>query len=132
MDPQVGPAAATLSEDQKREQRAKLIKALSRFKPRDANPQQFYNCVREICIMHNCKVDEGLERAALTWPGLTKRQREIYDSVRGKFGGFRGSFKIKTIFFRCRSGMLSCLFQCRAASTAPWVVARTTNRLQKG
>ncbi|XP_016993098.2 uncharacterized protein [Drosophila takahashii] len=75
-------APAESSEDQKREQRARLIKALSRFKPRDANPLQFYNCVRELCIMHNCSIDEGLERAALTWPGLSMRQRELYDSQR--------------------------------------------------
>jgi len=75
-------SAPESSEDQKREQRARLIKALSRFKPRDANPLQFYNCVRELCIMHNCSIDEGLERAAITWPGLSMRQRELYDSVR--------------------------------------------------
>ncbi|XP_016977349.1 uncharacterized protein LOC108043248 [Drosophila rhopaloa] len=77
------PVSATeSSKDQKRDQRARLIKALSRFKPRDANPLQFYNCVRELCIMHNCSIDEGLERAALTWPGLSMRQRELYDSQR--------------------------------------------------
>ncbi|EDX01638.1 uncharacterized protein LOC6524673 [Drosophila yakuba] len=76
------PSAPETTEDQKREQRARLIKALSRFKPRDANPLQFYNCVRELCIMHNCSIDEGLERAALTWPGLSMRQRELYDSQR--------------------------------------------------
>ncbi|XP_037727788.1 uncharacterized protein LOC119558356 [Drosophila subpulchrella] len=75
-------SAPESSEDQKREQRARLIKALSRFKPRDANPLQFYNCVRELCIMHNCSIDEGLERAAITWPGLSMRQRELYDSQR--------------------------------------------------
>ncbi|KAI8034068.1 uncharacterized protein LOC128264855 [Drosophila gunungcola] len=74
--------AESSSENQKRDQRARLIKALSRFKPRDANPLQFYNCVRELCIMHNCSIDEGLERAALTWPGLSMRQRELYDSQR--------------------------------------------------
>ncbi|XP_017114098.1 uncharacterized protein LOC108137085 [Drosophila elegans] len=74
--------AESSSENQKREQRARLIKALSRFKPRDANPLQFYNCVRELCIMHNCSIDEGLERAALTWPRLSMRQRELYDSQR--------------------------------------------------
>ncbi|XP_017107388.2 uncharacterized protein [Drosophila bipectinata] len=71
-----------LTDEQRREQRARLIKALSRFKPRDANPLQFYNCVRELCIMHNCSIDEGLERAALTWPGLSMAQRELYDSQR--------------------------------------------------
>ncbi|XP_043659444.1 uncharacterized protein LOC122624070 [Drosophila teissieri] len=76
------PSAPESTEDQKREQRARLIKALSRFKPRDANPLQFYNCVRELCIMHNCSIDEGLERAALTWPGLSMQQRELYDSQR--------------------------------------------------
>ncbi|EDV47138.1 uncharacterized protein LOC6550814 [Drosophila erecta] len=76
------PAALESTEDPKQEQRARLIKALSRFKPRDANPLQFYNCVRELCIMHNCSIDEGLERAALTWPGLSMRQRELYDSQR--------------------------------------------------
>ncbi|KMZ09685.1 uncharacterized protein LOC6740294 [Drosophila simulans] len=76
------PSAPDSTEDQKREQRARLIKALSRFKPRDASPLQFYNCVRELCIMHNCSIDEGLERAALTWPGLSMRQRELYDSQR--------------------------------------------------
>ncbi|XP_017063582.1 uncharacterized protein LOC108102890 [Drosophila eugracilis] len=76
------PYATEPTEDQKREQRARLIKALSRFKPRDANPLQFYNCVRELCIMHNCSIDEGLERAAITWPGLSMRQRELYDSQR--------------------------------------------------
>lgn len=75
------PTVPESTEDQKREQRARLIKALSRFKPRDASPLQFYNCVRELCIMHNCSIDEGLERAALTWPGLSMRQRELYDSV---------------------------------------------------
>ncbi|KAH8368078.1 hypothetical protein KR084_006523 [Drosophila pseudotakahashii] len=79
---QEGGETPESSEDQKREQRARLIKALSRFKPRDANPLQFYNCVRELCIMHNCSIDEGLERAALTWPGLSMRQRELYDSQR--------------------------------------------------
>ncbi|KAH8421102.1 hypothetical protein KR009_011592 [Drosophila setifemur] len=78
----LGLTSGELSEEQRREQRARLIKALSRFKPRDANPQQFYNCVRELCIMHNCSIDEGLERAALTWPGLSMRQRELYDSQR--------------------------------------------------
>ncbi|KAH8344672.1 hypothetical protein KR067_002905, partial [Drosophila pandora] len=78
----VPPLNAELTDDQRREQRARLIKALSRFKPRDANPLQFYNCVRELCIMHNCSIDEGLERAALTWPGLSMAQRELYDSQR--------------------------------------------------
>lgn len=81
----VPPLNAELTDDQRREQRARLIKALSRFKPRDANPLQFYNCVRELCIMHNCSIDEGLERAALTWPGLSMAQRELYDSVSSRF-----------------------------------------------
>lgn len=86
MDHQEGqataPAKSSLIEDMKREQRARLIKALSRFKPRDANPQQFYNCVREQCIIHNCSIDEGLERAAITWPSLSQLQQDSYDSVR--------------------------------------------------
>ncbi|KAH8300825.1 hypothetical protein KR018_005567 [Drosophila ironensis] len=81
-----GPVPEEMIDEQQREQRlkqrARLIKALSRFKPSDANPLQFYNCVRELCIMHNCSIDEGLERAAITWPGLSQQQRELYDSQR--------------------------------------------------
>ncbi|XP_020801684.1 uncharacterized protein LOC110178779 [Drosophila serrata] len=75
-------AEGYLSEVQKREQRARLINVLSRFKPHDANPQQFYNCVRELCIIHNCSIDEGVERAAVTWPRLSEIQRETYNSQR--------------------------------------------------
>ncbi|KAH8266118.1 hypothetical protein KR038_004549, partial [Drosophila bunnanda] len=85
MDPQgrgMLSSEVCLSENQKREQRARLINALCRFKPRDASPQQFYNCVRELCIIHNCSIDEGVERAAVTWPGLSEIQRKTYDSQR--------------------------------------------------
>ncbi|KAH8234961.1 hypothetical protein KR032_006354, partial [Drosophila birchii] len=71
-----------LREDQKREQRTRLINVLCRFKPHDASPQQFYNCVRELCIIHNCSIDEGVERAAVTWPKLSDIQRETYNSQR--------------------------------------------------
>ncbi|XP_002134203.2 uncharacterized protein [Drosophila pseudoobscura] len=71
-----------LSEKEKKEQRARLIKALGRFRPSDATPLQFYNCVREMCIMHNCSIDEGLERAAIGWPKLSIRQRQLYNSQR--------------------------------------------------
>ncbi|KAH8297806.1 hypothetical protein KR054_010787, partial [Drosophila jambulina] len=76
------PAEGFLNEDQRREQRARLIKALCHFKPHDANPQQFYNCVRELCIIHNCSIDEGVERAAATWPRLSAVQQETYNSQR--------------------------------------------------
>ncbi|XP_017028705.1 uncharacterized protein [Drosophila kikkawai] len=79
---EVLPPEGCLRENQKREQRARLIKALCCFKPQDANPQQFYNCVREQCIIHNCSIDEGVERATVTWPTLGKLQRETYDSQR--------------------------------------------------
>ncbi|XP_023035181.2 uncharacterized protein LOC6648261 isoform X2 [Drosophila willistoni] len=66
----------------KEEQRARLIRALGKFKPQDANPLQFYNCVREFCIMHNCSIDEGMDRAIQTWPTLSMRQRALYNSQR--------------------------------------------------
>ncbi|SPP86815.1 uncharacterized protein LOC117588276 [Drosophila guanche] len=72
----------SLPENEKKNQRALLIKALGRFRPEDATPLQFYNCVREACIMHNCSIDEGLERAVINWPKLSTRQRNLYDSQR--------------------------------------------------
>ncbi|XP_034650542.1 uncharacterized protein LOC117890031 [Drosophila subobscura] len=72
----------SLPENEKKDQRALLIKALGRFRPEDATPLQFYNCVREACIMHNCSIDEGLERAVIHWPKLSTRQRNLYDSQR--------------------------------------------------
>ncbi|KAH8343059.1 hypothetical protein KR059_004606 [Drosophila kikkawai] len=57
-----------------------LIKAISHLKPSDANPKQYYNFVREMCIMHNCGIYMGLKWARIVWPDLSQRQRESYNS----------------------------------------------------
>ncbi|KAM8720309.1 hypothetical protein ACLKA7_006366 [Drosophila subpalustris] len=62
------------------EKRIALITAMAQFKPKNATPIQFYNFVREFCIMHNCSIDEAMERAPMSWTKLSKDQRQLYNS----------------------------------------------------
>ncbi|XP_034490644.1 uncharacterized protein LOC117794207 [Drosophila innubila] len=62
------------------EKRIGLITAMGQFRPKNATPIQFYNFVREFCIMHNCSIDEAMERAPVSWTKLSKDQRELYNS----------------------------------------------------
>lgn len=64
-----------------REKRVGLIAAMGHFRPKNATPIQFYNYVREFCIMHNCSIDEAMERAPDSWTKLSKDQRRLYNSV---------------------------------------------------
>lgn len=64
------------------EKRIGLITAMGQFRPKNATPIQFYNYVREFCIMHNCSIDEAMERAPVSWTQLSKDQRQLYNSVR--------------------------------------------------
>ncbi|XP_030564519.1 uncharacterized protein LOC115765215 [Drosophila novamexicana] len=63
-----------------REKRVGLIAAMGHFRPKNATPIQFYNYVREFCIMHNCSIDEAMERAPDSWTKLSKDQRRLYNS----------------------------------------------------
>ncbi|XP_064540758.1 uncharacterized protein LOC135430137 [Drosophila montana] len=63
-----------------REKRVGLIAAMGHFRPKNATPIQFYNYVREFCIMHNCSIDEAMERAPDSWTKLSKDQRQLYNS----------------------------------------------------
>ncbi|XP_017871256.1 PREDICTED: mediator of RNA polymerase II transcription subunit 15 [Drosophila arizonae] len=62
------------------EKRIGLIAAMGHFRPKNATPIQFYNYVREFCIMHNCSIDEAMERAPDAWTKLSKDQRKLYNS----------------------------------------------------
>ncbi|XP_017966734.1 activating signal cointegrator 1 complex subunit 2 homolog, partial [Drosophila navojoa] len=62
------------------EKRIGLIAAMAHFRPKNATPIQFYNYVREFCIMHNCSIDEAMERAPDAWTKLSKDQRQLYNS----------------------------------------------------
>ncbi|KAH8403508.1 hypothetical protein KR215_003879 [Drosophila sulfurigaster] len=62
------------------EKRSALITAMGHFRPKNATPIQFYNYVREFCIMHNCSIDEAMERAPIAWKALSTDQRELYNS----------------------------------------------------
>lgn len=63
------------------EKRLGLITAMGQFRPKSATPIQFYNFVREFCIMHNCSIDEAMERAPIAWSQLSKVQTQLYNSV---------------------------------------------------
>ncbi|XP_043071871.1 vacuolar protein-sorting-associated protein 36 isoform X2 [Drosophila grimshawi] len=62
------------------EKRLGLIAAMAHFRPKTATPIQFYNYVREFCIMHDCSIDEAMARTPDTWTKLGKAQRELYNS----------------------------------------------------
>ncbi|KAH8385008.1 hypothetical protein KR093_009649 [Drosophila rubida] len=62
------------------EKRIALITAMGHFRPKNATPIQFYNYVREFCIMHNCSIDEAMERAPPAWSQLSMDQRQLYNS----------------------------------------------------
>lgn len=63
------------------EKRLGLITAMGQFRPKTATPIQFYNFVREFCIMHNCSIDEAMDRAPIAWMELSKAQTTLYNSV---------------------------------------------------
>jgi len=63
------------------EKRIGLITAIGQFRPKNATPIQFYNFVREFCIMHNCSIDEAMERGPVSWTKLSNDQRQLYNSV---------------------------------------------------
>ncbi|XP_051860125.1 uncharacterized protein LOC117567434 [Drosophila albomicans] len=68
------------SQQKRRRRRFALITAMGHFRPKNATPIQFYNYVREFCIMHNCSIDEAMERAPIAWKELSNDQRELYNS----------------------------------------------------
>ncbi|KAH8273321.1 hypothetical protein KR044_003707 [Drosophila immigrans] len=79
------PTAMGLARPQKpskspQEKRIALITAMGHFRPKNATPIQFYNYVREFCIMHNCSIDEAMERAPSAWTQLSQDQRQLYKS----------------------------------------------------
>lgn len=63
------------------EKRLGLITAMGQFRPKTATPIQFYNFVREFCIMHNCSIDEAMDRAPVAWMDLSTAQTRLYNSV---------------------------------------------------
>ncbi|KAH8388777.1 uncharacterized protein LOC110179520 [Drosophila serrata] len=73
------PLGSALGPDQKLLQH-KLIHNMDRFKPSDANPIQFYNCVRELCLTTSCSIDDGLEAAQFHWPSMENGLKDYYNS----------------------------------------------------
>ncbi|ALC48956.1 CG11068 [Drosophila busckii] len=63
-----------------RDKRVNLIAAMSQFKPKTASAIQFYNYVREFCIIHNCSIDDAMESAPASWEQLSEQQRDLYNS----------------------------------------------------
>lgn len=88
------------------EKRLGLITAMGQFRPKSATPIQFYNFVREFCIMHNCSIDEAMERAPIAWSTLSKAQTQLYNSVSYMFLNNRTSGTICSFSFETQSSLI--------------------------
>ncbi|KAH8397410.1 hypothetical protein KR222_003015 [Zaprionus bogoriensis] len=80
MQPNAVEVGPNRNEETQRQKRIGLITAMGQFRPKNATPIQFYNFVREFCIMHNCSIDEAMERSPIAWTDLSKDQRQLYNS----------------------------------------------------
>ncbi|KAH8254870.1 hypothetical protein KR038_001399 [Drosophila bunnanda] len=56
----------------------KVFISLDRYRPEDATPIQFYNCVKDMCAKYNCGLLEAIKRAQLAWPECDQATRENY------------------------------------------------------
>ncbi|XP_030371809.1 uncharacterized protein LOC115622107 [Scaptodrosophila lebanonensis] len=56
-----------------------LLPDVARFKPNDATESQFYNFIREFCVINNMSLETAIRYSRDAWQTLSHQQRKLYE-----------------------------------------------------